>query len=143
MGTSFKLVTLALATLLLVACGRDRTRADVVQSASIPAGFDVTVIAAKDNQFDFDGAPLTAEDLKSAFRYRQEQSLPMSTVLLERGEKEKVKAEHLTALARIAYQMKFKAFVKEKNGQISELRAQLKEPEKKSGTSEPSRKDNP
>ncbi len=61
MGTSFKLVTLALTTLLLVACGRDRTRADVVQSASIPAGFDVTVIADKDNQFDFDGAPLTAE----------------------------------------------------------------------------------
>lgn len=118
-------VALAVAGALLVGCGRGRTKADIVQGANIPAGFDVTITADKDSQFDFDGAPLTAEDLKSAFRYRQEQSLPMASVLLQRGEKEKVKKEHLVALARIAYQMKFKAYVKEGNGEISELQAQV------------------
>ncbi|MEP6511975.1 MAG: hypothetical protein ABJB02_10300 [Dokdonella sp.] len=68
---SFKLLVLAMALTLLTACGGGRTKADIVQSANIPAGFDVTITADKDNQFDFDGAPLTAEDLKSAFRYRQ------------------------------------------------------------------------
>lgn len=142
-GLLVKFFALAVAAVLLVACGRGRTKVDIVQSANIPAGFDVTIIADKDSQFDFDGAPLTAEDLKSAFRYRQEQSLPMSTVLLERGEKEKVKKEHLIALARIAYQMKIKAYVKEKNGEISELQAQVADSAKTPETAEPVPKHQP
>lgn len=137
---SFKLLVLAMALTLLAACGGGRTKADIVQSANIPAGFDVTITADKDNQFDFDGAPLTAEDLKSAFRYRQEQSLPMASVLLQRGEKEKVKKEHLIALARIAYQMKFKAYLKEKNGEISELQAQVADSAKTPESVEPASK---
>ncbi len=137
---SFKLLVLAMALTLLTACGGGRTKADIVQSANIPAGFDVTITADKDNQFDFDGAPLTAEDLKSAFRYRQEQSLPMASVLLQRGEKEKVKKEHLIALARIAYQMKFKAYLKEKNGEISELQAQVADSAKTPESVEPASK---
>ncbi|HEU4663912.1 MAG TPA: hypothetical protein VFS55_07765 [Dokdonella sp.] len=112
---------------LLVACGGGRARPDTVAAPNIPASFDVTIVADKDNQFDLDGAPLTSEDLKSAFRYRQEEKLPMGSVLLKRGEKEKVKNEHIIALARIAYEMKFSAFLQEKDGTISELRAQTKE----------------
>ncbi|HEY6942122.1 hypothetical protein [Dokdonella sp.] len=112
---------------LLVACGGGRARPDTVPAPNVPASFDVTIVADKDNQFDLDGAPLTSEDLKSAFRYRQEEKLPMGSVLLKRGEKEKVKNEHIIALARMAYEMKFSAFLQEKDGSISELRAQTKE----------------
>jgi hypothetical protein len=125
-GSSCKLIALALAATLLVACGGGRTKSDTIPNADIPAGFDVTLVADKDNQFDFDGAPLTSEDLKSALRYRQEQSLPMATVLLKRGEKEKIKNEHIVALARVAYQMKFKAYIEEK-GEIVEIRAESKQ----------------
>lgn len=128
-GSSLRVGALVLAGVLLAACGRGGTKADVVQAANVPASFDVTVLAEKDTQFDFDGAPLTAEDLKSAFRYRQEEKLPMGSVILKRGEKEKVKNEHIIALARIAYEMKFSAFVQDKDGTISEVRAKAKDSE--------------
>jgi hypothetical protein len=123
----WKLVALAAAAVLLAACGGGRTKTDLVQAANIPTSFDVTILADKDNQFDYDGAPLTPEDLKGAFRYRQEESLPMATVLLKRGEKQKIKKEHLASLARIAHQMHFTAFVEESNGLISELQANIKD----------------
>lgn len=127
-GSSLKLVALALVVLLIGACHRGHNKPDTVPNANIPAGFDVTLVADKDTQFDLDGAPLTTEDLKSALRYRHEQSLPMATVLLKRGEKEKIKNEHIVALARIAYQMKFKAFIDD-NDEIAEIRAELKDGE--------------
>jgi hypothetical protein len=130
-GSSWRVGALALLGMLLVACGGGPARPDMVQASNIPASFDVTVIADKDNQFDLDGAPLTAEDLKSAIRYRLEEKLPTASVILKRGEKEKVKNEHIVALARIAYEMKFRAFVLEKNGEITEVQAQLKDDAKK------------
>jgi hypothetical protein len=127
-GAFLRIGALALLATLVAACGRDAVRADQVQQASnIPASFDVTLIADKDNQFDFDGAPLTEEDLKSALRYRQEESLPVATVLLKRGEKQKVKSEHLVSLARVAFQLKINAYVQAKDGTISEVRAQVKD----------------
>lgn len=127
-GTILRIGMLALLASVVVACGRDDVRPDQVQQASnIPASFDVTLLADKDSQFDFDGAPLTEEDLKSALRYRQEESLPVSTVLLKRGEKQKVKSEHLVSLARVAFQLKINAYVQSKNGEISEVRAQVKD----------------
>ncbi|MCC6595480.1 MAG: hypothetical protein IT477_03120, partial [Rhodanobacteraceae bacterium] len=50
---------------------------------------------------------------------------PMSTVLLKRGEKQKIKKEHMSTLARIALEMKFKAFVLENDGAISQLVTEL------------------
>jgi len=123
-----RLFALALSAVLLVACGGRATRPDdVVQAADIPSSFDVTILADKDSQFDFNGAPLTSEDLKSAFRYRLEENLPMATVLLKRGEKQKVKKEHVVAFARIAYEMKFKAYVEEKDGTISQVLARTRD----------------
>jgi hypothetical protein len=113
--------------MLLAACSGGGSRPDKVQEADLPSSFDVTLLAEKDTQFDFEGAPLTVEDLKSAFRYRQEQKLPLGTVILKRGEKEKVKKEHILALARVGYEMKFQIFVLEKDGEISEIRTQAKE----------------
>lgn len=126
MARPARMAAMALAAALLSACGLfgggTKSSGVVTQATNIPAGFDVTLLADKDNQFDFDGAPLTALDLESAFRYRQEEDLPMSTVLLKRGEKQKVKKEHLATLVRIAGKMGFKAYVDE-SGVISELQA--------------------
>jgi hypothetical protein len=117
---------LAGALVLLAACGSKAVVVpNVAQAPNIPATFDVTLLADKDNQFDFDGAPLTPEDLRGAFRYRIEEHLPMSTVLLKRGEKQKIKKEHMSTLARIALEMKFKAFVLENDGAISQLVTEL------------------
>ena len=116
--------------LVLSACGGRGVSKDLVtQGSNIPASFDVTLIADKDNQFDYDGAPLTEEDLRSALRYRKEQNLPCATVLVKRGEKERIKNEHIVSLARVSYQLKMRAFMQAKDGTISELVAQAKEDE--------------
>lgn len=128
LATSLKFVLLAASAVLVGACHRGVSKDDIVQAANIPSSFDVTLYSAKDTQFDMDGAPLTAEDLKSALRYRQEEKLPTATVVLKRGEKDKIKKEHVVALARLAYTMKFRAYWDD-DGQISEIRAQLKEGE--------------
>ncbi|MEP7044916.1 MAG: hypothetical protein ABI843_17770 [Dokdonella sp.] len=127
---------LALTMASMAACHRGASKSDIVQAANIPAGFDVTILSEKDSQFDFDGAPLNAQDLQSAFRYRQEEKLPMATVLMKRSEKQKVKSEHIIALARIAYVMKFQAYVDD-DGVISEIRAQAKEAEAEPAKVEP------
>lgn len=118
---------LAVALAMLSACGMfgggTRHGGVVTQAANIPSSFDVTLLADKDTQFDFDGAPLTEQDLASAFRYRREEHLPMSTVLLKRGEKQKVKNEHQVSLLRVASQIGFKVYAQEKNGTITELQA--------------------
>ena len=111
---------------VVAACGGRVNKDLVAQGSNIPTSFDVTLIADKDNQFDYDGAPLTEEDLRSALRYRKEQNLPCSTVLVKRGEKERIKNEHIIALARVAYQLKLRAFMQAKDGTISELVAQAK-----------------
>jgi hypothetical protein len=111
---------------VVAACGGRVSKDLVTQAANIPASFDVTLVADKDNQFDYDGAPLTEEDLRSALRYRKEQNLPCATVIVKRGEKERIKNEHIIALARVAYQLKMRAFMQAKDGTISELVAQAK-----------------
>jgi len=123
---------LALFALALGACGGRVNKELIAQGSNIPPSFDVTLIADKDNQFDYDpaggsnGAPLTEEDLRSALRYRKEQNLPCTTVIVKRGEKERIKNEHIVSLARVAYQLKMRAFMQAKDGTISELVAQAK-----------------
>jgi len=126
----FRAIALAAATALVAAChggGGRNISPDKVRPENVPANFDVTLEAAKDNQFDYDpdggsnGAPLTLEDLRGAFRYRLEEHLPMQTVLLKRSEKQRITKEHIGYLARVAQEMKFKAFMLEKDGGISEL----------------------
>ena len=62
-----------------------------------------------------------------ALRYRKEQNLPCETIIVKRGEKERIKNEHIVSLARVAYQLKMRAFMQAKDGTISELLAQAKE----------------
>lgn len=111
--------------ILLGGCARglrsDEARAPVV----LPESFDVVLTAAKEGQFDYENVPLTAESLRSALNYRKDQSLPMATVLLKRGEKTRVKDVHIVALARISVALGFKAFVEE-DGEINEIRTTTK-----------------
>jgi hypothetical protein len=123
---------LALFAFALAACGGRVNKELIAQGANVPPSFDVVLIADKDNQFDYDptggtnGAPLTEEDLRSALRYRKEQNLPCETVIVKRGEKERIKDQHIVSLARVAYQLKMRAFMQAKDGTISELVAQAK-----------------
>jgi hypothetical protein len=120
-----RLLALVFSVLVLAACGRG-TKPDTAHVAGdIPSSFDVTLTADKDDQFDYQEAPFTAQDLRSALNYRKEQSLPMATVLLKRGEKQKVSNTHIVALARMAVDMEFKAYVEEK-GEINEIRTTTK-----------------
>ena len=85
---------LALFAFALATCGGRVNKELLAQAGNIPSSFDVTLIADKDNQFDYDpsggtnGAPLTEEDLRSALRYRKEQNLPCATVIVKRGMRE-------------------------------------------------------
>ncbi|MDR2011985.1 MAG: hypothetical protein LBQ20_02825 [Rhodanobacter sp.] len=124
----WKFFTFALIVLTLAACHHGGPKPDLLKSSDVPQSFDVTIYATKDNQFDFEDAPLATEDLKSAFRYRQEESLPMATVLLKPSEKEKIKKEHIVALATVAYQMHIRAFMEDR-GEIAEIRGQAKAPD--------------
>ena len=125
----FRAAALAAAAAFLAAChgGAKNVAADKVRAENVPASFDVTLQAAKDNQFDYDpqggnnGAPLTVEDLRGALRYRLEEHLPVHTVLLKRAEKQRITKEHIAYLARIAQEMHFTAYMLEKDGGISEL----------------------
>ena len=114
---------LALLTLacLLAACARGAKTDANLAPVDIPASFDVTLIAEKEKQFDYLDVPLTEQDLRAALNYRKEQSLPMATVLLKRGEKVKVKDEHIVMLARLAVALGFTAYVEE-DGEINEVR---------------------
>ena len=95
---------LALFAFALAACGGRVNKELLAQASNVPASFDVTLIADKDNQFDYDpsggtnGAPLTEEDLLSALLYRNEQNLACETIIVKRGEKERIKNEHIVSL---------------------------------------------
>lgn len=118
---SSRFLVLCFVLLAVVACGSGNKRGSV-RSENVPASFDVTLVADKDDQFDYESAPLTAQDLRGALNYRKDEGKPMATVLLKRGEKQKVKDSHVVALARIAVALKFQAFIEEKDGGISEIR---------------------
>ena len=114
-----KIVLLALLLGALAACGRDDIKSGTSVAGSAPAQYDLVVRADKDGQFDLEGATLTAEDLRGHIRYRNEPgNAPVHTILLKPGEKEKIKKEHLLALASIARDLKIKAYVEDNDGHL-------------------------
>lgn len=109
------------AVVLAAGCGR-KTRPDAAfNPADVPSSFDVTLLAAKDDQFELNSVPITSEDLRSALRYMKDESQPLSTVLLKRGEKQKVKDTHIVSLAQMSHALGFKAYVQGKE-EIAEIR---------------------
>ena len=117
-----KPVSLVLLAVALAACGgRDEIKKGTsdIAASNAPVTFDLTVAADKDNQFDLDGATLTAEDLRGHIRYRNEPGhQPVHTILLKTGEKEKIKNTHVAALAGIARDPKIEAYVRDNDGHL-------------------------
>lgn len=113
---------------LLAACfgGRHNKSDELLKPSDIPAAYDLTLHADKDGQFDLDGATLAPEDLRGHLRYLEEQHKAVKTVLLKPGEKYKVKGAHINELAKIGYELKFRAFI-DNDGEISEVRARAVE----------------
>lgn len=115
-----RLLALFIIAVVLAACAH-HTRSDAVPASDTAAmSFDVTLVAEKDDQFDFQHVPLSAEDLRAALNYRKEQGQPMQTVLLKRGEKNRIKDSHIVGLARIAVALGFTAFIDNK-GEIQKI----------------------
>ncbi|ANB18325.1 hypothetical protein [Dokdonella koreensis] len=119
----WRFVPLALLLLSLAACLGGARNEELVRSEDIPAEFDVVLLAEKDSQFDYSGVPLTAEALRDAMRYRKEEALSLQSVLLKRGEKQKVTDAHILALMRVAHELGFRAWVEQK-GETGEIRVQ-------------------
>lgn len=116
-----------LACALLAACAGG-ARPDTVAAPDVPPSFDMTVRADKDGQFDLDGATLDAETLKGALNYRKEQGKGVNTLLLVRGEKQKVTDRHIGEVGRIHLELKLRVFVQEKEGgEIAEIRGESPE----------------
>jgi hypothetical protein len=86
--------------------------------ATAPSQYDLTVLADKDGQFDFDGATLNGEDLRGHVRYLNEIGRPVHSVLLKPGEKEKVKNAHVLALAGVARDLHLTAYVLDNDGHL-------------------------
>lgn len=105
---------------LLAACGHDDIKkgtSDVVGVA--PPQYDLVLSADKDGQFDLDGATLTAEDLRGHIRFRNEPGhQPVKTILLKRGEKEKIKDTHVAVLASISRDLHITSYVEDNDKRL-------------------------
>ena len=114
-----RVAALALLLGLLAACGHDDLKKGTSDVTNAPAQYDLILRADKDGQFDLEGATLTAEDLRSHIRYRNEPgNQPVHTLLLKPGEKEKIKNTHVSALAGIARDLKIMAYVEDNDGRL-------------------------
>ncbi len=118
-----RIFALAAFVALVAACGRN----DIKNSTTDPTGatpiqYDLTVLADKDGQFELQGATLNAEDLRGHIRYRNETGKPVKTLLLKRGEKQKVTNQHIAGLAGIARDLKVIAFVEDNDGRLKVIK---------------------
>ena len=108
----------AMLVCLLAACGRNATKSGTTIVTNVPNQFDVTVEAAKDGQFDLDGATLTRLDLASHIRYLAEINKPVRTMELKRGEKESIKDKVVTAFASVCRDEKITCYVRQDDGSV-------------------------
>lgn len=107
-----KLALLVLLLAVLAACGRDKIKEGTTADPSVsPTQYDLTVRADKDGQFDLEGATVDTQTLRDHIRYRNEAGQPVRTILLKRGEKEKVTNAQVAGLAGIARDLKVEAYV--------------------------------
>ena len=120
----YRTLQVALLMGLLAACGGrdDLKKAATDVTSDAPTSYDLTVAADKDGQFDFDGASLAAEDLRGHIRYLNESGHPVHTMLLKRGEKEKIKNTHVGVLAGISRDMKITAYVQDNDGHLKVIK---------------------
>lgn len=118
-----QVLVVALLFALLGACGRNAisTGTSDITVADAPATYDLTVAADKDAQFEYEGATLSREDLAGHIRYLTEIGKPVHTILLIPGEKQKIKNEHVAALAGICRDLKISGYVRDNDGRLKVL----------------------
>ncbi len=120
---TLRVVAIALLVAVLAACGgRNAIKNGTTEVVDVPASFDLNVKADKDGQFDFDGATLTAEDLRGHIRYLSEVGKPVHAIMLTPGEKEKIKNTHIAALASICRDLKITAYVTDNDGKTKVIK---------------------
>lgn len=112
---------------LLAACGRDDIKNSTTDAVGGPAQYDLTILADKDGQFELQGATLTSEDLRGHIRYRNETGQPVKTMLLKKGEKQKVTNQHIAGMAGIARDLKVIAFVEDNDGRLKVIKIEDKQ----------------
>ena len=100
---------LVLSTLLLAGCHFGGKKPQVLTS-TMKDQFDLTIEAYKNNQFELDGAVLSALDLGSHFAYLKEQGQLPKSVLLERSDDSKIRKRHLEYLARLVLDYHFTGY---------------------------------
>ncbi|MEO8802235.1 MAG: hypothetical protein ABI304_07540 [Rudaea sp.] len=114
-----RIAAIAMMISLLAACGgRDAIKNGTTTATNVPNQFDVTLEAAKDGQFDLEGATLTRQDLGSHIRYLAEVNKPVHTMVLQRGEKQNIKDQHVTALASVCRDAKITCYVRQDDGTL-------------------------
>ncbi|MDE2055056.1 MAG: hypothetical protein KGJ46_12230 [Xanthomonadaceae bacterium] len=83
-------------------------------TVNVPARYDMTIGAYKDNQFMLDGAVLSSPDLEAHFRYLQDQKQLPKTVLLEDTDDAKINNADLEEFASLQLSFKFTGYVMHK-----------------------------
>jgi len=117
-----RILALAAFAVLLAACGKDDIKSSTTDASGGPISYDLTVLADKDGQFELQGATLNSEDLRGHIRYRNETGQPVKTILLKRGEKQKVTNAQVAGLAGIARDLKVIAFVEDNDGRLKVIK---------------------
>lgn len=117
-GNILRCVLLAVALAALAACSRDNIKENTAEPAISPSQYDLVVRADKDGQFDLDGATIDGQTLRDHIRYRNDAGQPVRSVLLKRGEKEKVTNLQIAALAGIARDLKLEVYVLDNDGKL-------------------------
>ncbi|MHC1480445.1 hypothetical protein ACYJW8_09355 [Frateuria aurantia] len=110
---------LVLGMLLVAGCHRESTK-NTVLTAAVKDQFDMTIQAYKSNQFELDGAVLSALDLGGHFAYLKEQGQLPKSVLLERSDDSKIHKRHLEYLARLVLDYHFTGYYDDK-GQLRRI----------------------
>lgn len=119
-----------LATMFALTACNANVRSGGKSTVDVPQQYDMTIGVFKDNQFQLDGAVLSAPDLEAHFRYLQDQKQLPKTVLLEDTDSAKIKNGDLEEFANLQLSFHFTGYVMHK-GKLT-LMSAVAAPEPKS-----------
>lgn len=114
-----KFIPLAVFAAVLAACGGTSELKHSSTVANVPAQYDLSLMADKDGQFEFDSATIDKETVRGHIRYLNESGHPVHSIFLKRGEKQKVTNAHILALTSIARDLKFDVYVEDNDGKLA------------------------
>lgn len=103
-----------LVTIFALAACNANVRRGGETTAVVPTSYDVVISAYKDNQFKLDGAVLSSSDLEAHFRYLKDVKKLPKAVLLQDGDKDKIKDADLEEFAALQLTFGFTGYVMHK-----------------------------